>query len=136
MPSPYMQTSQSIPTSGTTIYIGAPSPARLLPAKAGHLNHDLTHNLTHLAPHRVLSFPFHPVVILRGPIQGSKALTQAKLLLIRTPSPLPSLIPVLRLQRGPIRGSKALTQAKLLLIRTPSPLRSLIPVLRLLKAFH
>src|ERR1700722_1123374 len=91
-PSPYTQTSQSIPTFGTTTGMGALTPACLPPAKAGHLNR----NLTHLAPRRIPSFPSHPVVI-RGPTRDSTR--QAKLLLTRTPSPLvhtASPIPVLR----------------------------------------
>jgi hypothetical protein len=63
--------------------MGAPTPGRLPPAKAGHLNR----NLTHLAPRRIPSFPSHPVVILRGPTRDLKVPTrQAKLLLTRTPS--------------------------------------------------
>ena len=46
--------------------MGAPTPARLLPAKAGHLNQNLTNrNLTHLAPRRTPPFSSHPVTVLR-----------------------------------------------------------------------
>jgi hypothetical protein len=50
---------------------GAPTPGRLPPAKAGHLNR----NLTHLAPRRIPSFPSHPVVILWGPTRDLKVPT-------------------------------------------------------------
>jgi hypothetical protein len=69
--------------------MGIPTPARLPPVKAGHLNL----NLTHLAPRRAPSFPPHPVVILRGPTLGLKVPTrQVEPLPTRTRSPLPHMV--------------------------------------------
>ena len=84
--------SQFLPLALRLMGMGALTPGRLLPAKAGHLNR----NLTHLATRRIPSFPSRPVVIW-GPTRDS--MRQAKLLLTRTPSPLvhtASPIPVLR----------------------------------------
>ena len=53
---------QSLPLAPRLMGMGAPAPSRLPPAKAGHLNR----NLTHMAPRGIPSFTSHPVVILRG----------------------------------------------------------------------
>ena len=93
-PSPYTQTSQSIPTLALKLMgMGGPTPGRLPPAKGGHVNR----NLTHLALRRILSFPSHLVVTLRRPTRDLKVPTcQAKLLLIFSPtlhSPLTTFLP-------------------------------------------
>jgi hypothetical protein len=48
---------QFLPLALRLMGMGGPTPSRLPPAKAGHLDR----NLTHLAPHRIPSFPSHPV---------------------------------------------------------------------------
>lgn len=80
--------------------MGTPTLARLPPVKAGHLNHDLIH----LGPRHVPSFPPHLIVILR-PTPGLKVPTrQAKLLPTRTRSLLHHIVlPTLALQPKVLR---------------------------------
>jgi hypothetical protein len=82
-------TSQSIPSFATTTYGYGSSHSRpsLLSAEAGLTNRNLTHLVR-----RVPSVPSHPLAVLRGLTPGSKVLTQAKLLLTRTPSPLRHMV--------------------------------------------
>ena len=78
--------------------MGAPTLARLPPARAGHLSHGLTH-----LPRHIPSFPHHPIATSRGPTLGLKVPTrQLKLLLTQTHSlppriVLPILAPQLKL---------------------------------------